>query len=43
MREEGRGPARLRHREVPALTLGLDVGYRLSPRGESYLNHLRAR
>ena len=25
------------------LTLSLDVGYRLSPRGESYLNHLRAR
>jgi len=23
------------------LTLSLDVGYRLSPRGESYLNHLR--
>jgi hypothetical protein len=25
------------------LTLSLDVGYRLSPRGESYLNHLRTR
>jgi hypothetical protein len=25
------------------LTLSLDVGYRLSPRGESYLNQLRAR
>jgi hypothetical protein len=25
------------------LTLSLDVGYRLSPRGESYLNYLRAR
>jgi len=25
------------------LTLSLDVGYRLSPRGESYLNFLRAR
>ena len=25
------------------LTLSLDVGYRLSPRGESYLSHLRAR
>jgi len=25
------------------LTLSLDVGYRLSPRGESYLNHLRSR
>ena len=24
------------------LTLSLDVGYRLSARGESYLNHLRA-
>ena len=24
------------------LTLSLDVGYRLSPRGESYLNYLRA-
>jgi hypothetical protein len=24
------------------LTLSLDVGYRLSPRGESYLNHLRS-
>jgi hypothetical protein len=24
------------------LTLSLDVGYRLSPRGESYLNHIRA-
>ena len=24
------------------LTVSLDVGYRLSPRGESYLNHLRA-
>jgi hypothetical protein len=23
------------------LTLSLDVGYRLSPRGESYLNYLR--
>ena len=25
------------------LTLSLDVGYRLSPRGESYLDHLRTR
>ena len=25
------------------LTLSLDVGYRLSPRGESYLNHVRTR
>jgi len=25
------------------LTLSLNVGYRLSPRGESYLNHLRTR
>ena len=25
------------------LTLSLDVGYRLSPRGEAYLSHLRAR
>ena len=25
------------------LTLSLDVGYRLSPRGKSYLNHLRSR
>ena len=25
------------------LTLSLEVGYRLSPRGESYLNHLRTR
>jgi hypothetical protein len=25
------------------LTLSLDVGYRLSPRGESYLSHLRTR
>ena len=25
------------------LTLSLDVGYRLSPRGESYLNYLRTR
>ena len=25
------------------LTLSLDVGYRLSPRGEAYLNHLRTR
>jgi hypothetical protein len=25
------------------LTLSLDVGYRLSPRGESYVNHLRTR
>jgi len=25
------------------LTLSLDVGYRLSPRGESYLNHLQTR
>ena len=25
------------------LTLSLDVGYRLSPRGESYLNCLRPR
>ena len=25
------------------LTLSLDVGYRLSPRGESYLNYLRSR
>ena len=25
------------------LTLSLDVGYRLSPRGKSYLNHLRTR
>jgi hypothetical protein len=25
------------------LTLSLDVGYRLSPRGESYLNYLRPR
>ena len=25
------------------LTLSLDVGYRLSPRGKSYLNHLRVR
>ena len=25
------------------LTLSLDIGYRLSPRGESYLNHLRTR
>jgi hypothetical protein len=25
------------------LTLSLDIGYRLSPRGESYLSHLRAR
>jgi len=25
------------------LTLSLDVGYRLSPRGESYLEHLRTR
>jgi hypothetical protein len=24
------------------LTLSLDVGYRLSPRGESYLNHLQS-
>jgi biotin operon repressor len=25
------------------LTLSLDVGYRLSPRGQSYLNYLRTR
>jgi hypothetical protein len=25
------------------LTLSLDVGYRLSPRGESYLNYMRTR
>jgi hypothetical protein len=25
------------------LTLSLDIGYRLSPRGQSYLNHLRAK
>jgi hypothetical protein len=25
------------------LTLSLDIGYQLSPRGESYLSHLRVR
>jgi hypothetical protein len=31
------------HRYRTGLTLSLDVGYRLSPRGASYLNHQRTR
>jgi hypothetical protein len=33
----------VRRLKALGLTLSLDVGYRLSPRGEAYLNHLRMR
>lgn len=33
----------VRRLKALGLTLSLDVGYRLSPRGESYVNHLRDR